>query len=248
MSITDSFLGTFLPFPASRNVWSSRPLLMPQSQRISLLQLSHGMRSGIPLTFQICTHTVLAEALLFFSNTVFSFLFLLGERLSSFENWGNWQKSCGGIVMLGGINECCQPVPYFIWISEWSRRSWQAASGRLPLLPFFFPLPSSWKLRRFLATNARNTSWSFWVLHLINPKITPQPQAVMESSRYSEFSLFRGKEKKSSVLSNNFSYQTYIFKDIRSLKKHQLYFRWPSKYTASWHMEDPRKETSVHYF
>jgi len=90
---------------------------MLQSPLLSLLQMSRGTRSGIPLTFQTCTHTVLAEVLLFFSNTIFSFLFLLGEELSSFEIWEKWQKSCGVIIMLGGINGCCQPVPYFI-ISE----------------------------------------------------------------------------------------------------------------------------------
>lgn len=117
---------------------------------ISLLQLCHRMCSGISLTFQICTHTVLAEVLLFSSNTSFSFLLLLGEKLSSFKAWENWQKSCGGIVQLGGINGCCQTVPYIV-ITEWSCQTGQAASGRFPLLPFFllFHLLPSWKLLIF---------------------------------------------------------------------------------------------------
>lgn len=65
---------------------------MSPSPLISLLQLSHGMCSGIPLTFQICTHKMLAEVLLFFSNTIFSFLLHLGEELSSLKNWENWRN------------------------------------------------------------------------------------------------------------------------------------------------------------
>lgn len=185
------------------------------------------MYSGIPLTFQISSHTVLAEVLLFFSNTSFSFLLLLGEKLSSFKNWENWQESCGGIVKLGGINGCCQTVPYII-ITEWSCQTWQAASGRFPLLPFclLLPLLPSWKLPMFQATNGHNTSWSFQALHVTNPKITPQLQAILQSSRYWKLSLFNEK-KKNSVLCNNFSYQTCILKDIRAIKKKKsaLFYR-----------------------
>lgn len=147
---------------------------------ISLLQLCHRMCSGFSLTFQICIHTVLAEVLLFFSNISFSFLLLLGEKLSSFKNWENWQKSCGGIVKLGGINGCCQTVPYIV-ITEWSCQTWQAARGRFPLLLFFLwlPLSPSSKLPTFQATNGHDTSWSFQRLHVTNPKITPQLQAIM---------------------------------------------------------------------
>lgn len=174
-----------LPYPSQAAFWAffcpfllqemgdlPDPSLCPSL--IFLLQLCHGMCSGISLTFQICTHTVLAEVLLFFSNTSFSFLLLLGEKLSSFKNWENWQKSCGGIVKLGGINGCCQTVPYIL-IAEWSCQTWQAARGRFPLLPFFllFPLLPSWRLLTFQATNGDNTSWSFWVLHVTNPKYHP---------------------------------------------------------------------------
>lgn len=154
------------------------------------------MCSGISLTFQICTHTLLAEVLLFFSNISFSFLLLLGQKLSSVKNWENWQKSCGGIVQLGGINGCCQTVPYIV-ITEWSCQTWQAASDRFPLPPFFllFPLLPSWKLLTFQATNSHNTFWSFWALHVTNPKITPQLQAIMQSSRYWKLSLFNDKKK-----------------------------------------------------
>lgn len=72
------FSGTFLPFPASGNVWLSLPILMPQSPLISLLQLSQGMCSGMPLTSQICAHTVLAELLLVL--ILFSLLFFSWER------------------------------------------------------------------------------------------------------------------------------------------------------------------------
>ena len=75
----------------------------------------------------------------------------------------------------------------------------QPAAGSL-YCRFYSPLLPSLKLLRFLATDVHNTSWSFWVLHLINPKITPWPQAVMESSRYWELSLFNEKKKKLSAI------------------------------------------------
>lgn len=214
MSCTGSFLGTFLPFPASRNVWSSGLLISP-SPLISLLQLSHGTCSGIPLTFQICTHKMLAEVLLFFSNTIFSFLLHLGEELSSLKNRENWRNHVEVLlcweVLMGVVSQ-------FLTSSSASE---VASPGKQPVPgSLYSPPQSSWKLLGFLATNACNTTWSFWVLHLIHPKIIPRPQAEKESSRYSEFSLFNNNKKKAQCFHNNLSYQTYIFKDIISLKKH----------------------------
>lgn len=66
-------------------------------------------------------------------------------------------------------------------VSEVASPGKQPAAGSLYCL-FPPPLLSLWKLLRFLATKACNTSWSFWVLHLINPNINPWMQAEMELS------------------------------------------------------------------
>lgn len=185
ISITGCFLSIFCPFLLQGTSDLQDRSLCPSL--ISLLQLCHRMRSGISLTFQVCSHRVLAKVLLFFSNTSFSFLLLLGEKLSSFKNWENRHESCGGIVKLGGINGCCQTVPYILVI-EWSCQTWQAASGRFPLLPFFlsFPLLPSSKLLTFQATNDHNTSWSFWALHVTNPKNRPTTTSNNASKQISK--------------------------------------------------------------
>lgn len=79
-------------------------------------------------------------------------------------------------------------------LSEVARPGRQPVAGSLCSL-CLFPLLVSWKLLTFQATNGHNTSWSFWGLHVINPKITAQPQAIMQSSRYWKLSLFNENKK-----------------------------------------------------
>lgn len=111
----------------------------------------------------------------------------------------------------------------------------------------FISSPAFMKVANFQATNSHNTSWCFWASHVTNPKNTPQPQAIMQSSRYWKLSLFNDKKNKVQCSLVIFHIK-HRFAKISDHKKKRLYFRGPSKYTASSHMEDPWKETSVLFF
>lgn len=170
----------------------------------------------------LCSHSARWSTLS--SNTIFSFTLLLREKLSPFENWDNWQKSCGGTVMLGSINGCCQPVPYFI-ISEWSCQSWQAASGRLLFSAFFPSLLVFMKVAKVSSHQHPQYILKLWSAGCNQSEKHPPLHAETESSRHSELfvwgtSMYQGNKSK-----NPTSYINNMQSNPSDKIKYSCYYR-----------------------